>query len=378
MRTLAIVGSNPSTKDLAPYDDPAVEIWAFNEALSQRRVNAAGEMESYIRRADVIFQLHDPLVYRDPNNRSDPHHWDWLQEQHPGLTIYMKEVDPQVPNSARLPIEELDELLDGFRQGRELERRRYLTSTPAIALALAIRRGYPHILIYGIDMASDTEYRFQREGVTFWIGYALGRGIRVDMISGDEIFSRPVYGYEGYVCARAAPLEARAEELRAEVDRQRLAMRAAEDALYASWMNGAGEHITDLADASHALGRAEGALYEIERYLFKVRQQEAAQGWAFIDRNEYERCAAAARRDVEKYQPLVHRTAGHIDLTLASWQLGHHPAHLENLKAHIRRHTDAAYQNGRALGVYEENMRLLKQFDAHALAAGSGAPVHGP
>ena len=88
MKTLAIVGSHPATRDNAPWDNHSIDIWVFNEAAR----------EAWVKRWDAVFQLHKPTIYRNPNNRTDPKHWEWLQQVH-GKPIYMQAHDPMVPDS---------------------------------------------------------------------------------------------------------------------------------------------------------------------------------------------------------------------------------------------------------------------------------------
>jgi hypothetical protein len=57
----------------------------------------------------------------------------------------------------------------------------YFSNTVDYALALAIWEGYQEIDIYGVNMETDTEYAYQKPGVEFWVGVALGRGIKVNV-----------------------------------------------------------------------------------------------------------------------------------------------------------------------------------------------------
>ena len=367
--TVAIVGSATETRELAPWDHPNVDIWVFNEAYSQSVRGEDGEPYQWCKRADVVFQLHDPAIYRSEHNRSDRRHWEWLQQKHDNLTIYMKEQDPQVPNSKRLPIESLHGLLDEFRHGPQQEKRKYLTSTVSIALALAIQRAYDCILIYGVEMASDTEYQYQRECVLFWLGVAVGRGIRVVMVSGESMFNRPVYAYEGAIELDIDALHARANELKGKITQARKAAHQADETL-AEWdAKQAGDAITAASAAQYDLGYLEGALYEVERYAYKAESMRA-DGVPFIDRNEYEGAAAQANNDLTKLGPLVYRTAGHVDMTFNSWLNTRHPAHLEQTKQVVAEHLKASYNNGRAKGIFDENRRLATEWDRQYKAAG--------
>ena len=90
--TVAIVGTHPDTRDNAPFDDPSVDIWVFNEAASKR----VKDDQPWAWRVDAVFQMHLPVIYKSKYNRSDPYYWQWLQEDHP-FPIYMHDVDPEVP-----------------------------------------------------------------------------------------------------------------------------------------------------------------------------------------------------------------------------------------------------------------------------------------
>lgn len=367
---LAIVGSHQDTRDLAPFDDHDFDIWVFNEALSQVIHNSKGEPYHWVKRADAVFQLHLPVVYRSPNNRSDQFHWNWLQEDHGDLKIYMQEVDPLVPNSIQLPLEELKSMLSNFKQGIVPEDRIYLTSTPAIALAMGILLGYEYIEIYGCNMASDTEYHFQREGFTFWIGYAIGKGITVHMLSGDDIFDRPVYGYDGYVLTTPESFRERIAVLTPALEAARANMRAIEEKFNEGWSNGAGDYIADAGVSKTNIGVLEGQLFENERYLFKVEQMQRDGEFPFIDRNEYEMAAAAANRALLDAGPQVYRTVGHIDMSLATWNFNKNPAYLPQLQFHVKDYLEANYKFGREDGKYQENRRLAMEMDKRLKAAG--------
>jgi hypothetical protein len=373
--TVAIVGSSPETREMAPWDDPNVDIWVFNEAYSQNIRGEDGEPYQWCRRASVVFQLHDQAIYRSEHNRSDKRHWEWLQQNHGDLIIYMKDVDDQVPNSHRLPIEAIHGLLDNFRHGPALERRNYLTSTVSIALALAILHAYDRILIYGVEMASDTEYQYQRECVLFWLGVAIGRGIRVEMVSGESMFNRPVYAYEGSIELDIDGLRVRAEYLNTEIVKALQVVRDTEDDL-AKWdAKQAGSAMTAAADAQFYLGQLEGALYEVERYAYKAESMRA-DGIPYIDRNEYEGAAHQANEDIKRFGPLVYRTAGHVDMAFNSWLNSRNPAHLEQTKRLVQEHLKASYNNGRSQGILEENRRLATEWDRQFKAAGGqGAAV---
>jgi hypothetical protein len=190
MKTVAIVGGHPKTRKNAPWKDPNVDIWVLNEALSKKGTSA--------QRADAVFQMHVPGIYQNKNNPTDPDHWDWLQQLHPNMEILMQEVDPLVPNAVKYPLEEISAMLDNVKQGKDLKPVQHFTASVAYAIALAIHRKYSHIKLYGFEMAHHEEYAVQREGVMFWLGFAAGRGINLEINCMDGLLQKPLYGYETF------------------------------------------------------------------------------------------------------------------------------------------------------------------------------------
>lgn len=55
----------------------------------------------------------------------------------------------------------------------------YFSNTVDYAIALAIYEGYRDIHLWGVNMELHGEYAYQKPGVDFWCGYALGAGARV-------------------------------------------------------------------------------------------------------------------------------------------------------------------------------------------------------
>lgn len=75
----------------------------------------------------------------------------------------------------------------------------YFSNTVDYALALAIYRGFNHIELYGVNMTAHSEYLYQKPGLEFWIGQALGRGIKVKVHGEGSLILRTngglMYGY---------------------------------------------------------------------------------------------------------------------------------------------------------------------------------------
>lgn len=370
MKKLAIVGTHPDTRDLAPWDDLDWEIWVFNEVLGQG---------GWCKRADAVFQMHKPFVYKSLTNRCDKNHWEWLKQDHGDLRIYMQEADPEVPNSVRYPREKIGEelLLGKFYQGLDLlPVDDFYTSTIVQALALGIYLDYKVIRMLGTEMASDTEYRYQRECTTFWTGLALGRGIIVEMVSGDSIYKVPVYGYEGEIEQKPEKYEARADELAVEIAQVQEELKGANARLQEAWGNGTmAKCIEEMATNAARLGYFEGRHKETLRYHDKVTQMVAETGFGFIDRNEFEGAAAQAHADGEAHKASAHYSAGILNVGLHHYYKNHEPAYLPQIATLIQQHIDAQYNAGISKGIYDENWRLSRQIDEEIRAAGGSAAL---
>ena len=337
-----------------------------------------GSLRSWAWRVDTVFQMHQPFIYRSAHNRSDPDHWKWLQKNEK-IPVYMLDVDPDVPASIKYPLEDISyTLLHDFYQGRgtDIKHRQYFTSSIAYALALAIYKGYETILVYGIEMSSNTEYIYQRDCVAFWVGIALGRGIEVKFHGGDAIFDRPLYGYDGVIEQKPEAYKERIVELEAMVKDQRAKKNQAEMDLHDSWeSNMLSDNIAALQDATHVMGVYEGALHEARRYLYKIEDMWVKDQIGFIDRNEFEGSAGEAKNKLEDLFNDIHRTAGRIDYLMNVWTQTKNPVSLTQLKQFVDHHLQVSYDAGFQKGRWEENYRLAQEWDNIIKAAGGQKAV---
>jgi hypothetical protein len=75
----------------------------------------------------------------------------------------------------------------------------YFSNTVDYAIALAIYEGYTEIDMYGVNMATGSEYAFERPGVNFWCGVAIGKGIKVGVYGKHSTIMKTrdgkLYGY---------------------------------------------------------------------------------------------------------------------------------------------------------------------------------------
>lgn len=184
MKTVAIVGSHPLTRDAAPWNDLSKDLWVFN----------AGAIFDWCKRATAVFEIHPAGEYTNPmSDRSE--YWNEFLQKQTVADVWMQEVDPRVPKSRKYPLDEITKkYLHNFKRGLDINR--YFTSSPCYSIALAILQGYQRIELYGIEMETNSEYIYQRDGVGLWIGIALGCGVQVVIPEHTSMFSAPLYGYD--------------------------------------------------------------------------------------------------------------------------------------------------------------------------------------
>lgn len=188
-RRIALLGF-ARTYSAAPFDDPTVSIWGMNE------------LYKLLPRWDVWFELHDTEYLGKTARVETPaeptRHLNWLRTQPVGRPIYMIRAFDDIPACVAYPLNQMCE-----RFGR------YFTSTVGYMLAVAIAdlldaRRDPNVPedgewigLYGIDLASDTEYQYQRPNAEYLIGYARGKGIAVDVPEEAAVtHAANLYGFE--------------------------------------------------------------------------------------------------------------------------------------------------------------------------------------
>lgn len=180
---VALIGTAPSSRMLAPYNDPSWKIWACSP----------GNMNT-LPRVDLWFELHSNLLWPECESYGKPY-IEWLKQQK--FPIYMQDRWPTaeghmvplqqiVPNAMGFPVNEMvAEFGDSF-----------FTSSFAWMMALAIMQGATEISLYGIDMASRDEYIRQRPGFFFFRYQAEKRGIKVSAPHESDIMQSPaLYAY---------------------------------------------------------------------------------------------------------------------------------------------------------------------------------------
>ena len=181
-KKVALLGFAESWKN-APFDDQTIEVWGLNE------------LHKYLPRWNRWFEVHDAdtlgITKRDLSEGEQKRHLEWLARDHgAGKRIYMQPqfCDGRFPNAVPWP---LDEMAQKSKRGR------YYTSSIAMMLHQAIVDGYRWIGLYGIDLASDSEYGDQRPCAEYYVGLAEGMGIEVHIDAGAAMCKAAhVYAFE--------------------------------------------------------------------------------------------------------------------------------------------------------------------------------------
>ena len=154
---VALVGSANGWKD-APYDDMSWEIWSLNNIHNKIRTLPNGRWTRW-------FDIHETAIDRPGNVEA-------LKKL--GCPVYVRNERPDIPNSIVYPLEEMKR--EFFCN---VNRKQFFTSSFPYMIALAIHEGCKELSLYGIALATNTEYAEQLPCVNFWLGIALGKGIKV-------------------------------------------------------------------------------------------------------------------------------------------------------------------------------------------------------
>lgn len=169
---IAILGTAPSSRMLAPFNDPSWKIWACS----------AGNMNA-LPRVDAWFEVHANLLWPENAHFGAPY-LNWLNSQQ--FPVYMQN-QTLVPRAISFP---KDELVAEFG-------RYFFTSSFAWMIAFAIKSGADEIGLWGVDMASKDEYILQRSGGHYFIQEAKKRGIKVFLPQESDLLQPPpLYGFD--------------------------------------------------------------------------------------------------------------------------------------------------------------------------------------
>lgn len=192
-KKLVICGLAATTRDAAPFDDPSFDVWSMH-------------MGPFIlRRVDVSFEFHDPMVFKKPEY-IDKDYYDKITKMQ--IPIFMRKHYDDIPTSIPYPV---DEIVQEFG--------RYFTNSVSYMLALAFRNQYEEVHLYGVEMEHNTEYVDQARSVIFFIGMLMGRGVKIFIPPVCQLFkNKYLYGIEtGQQDEDIQKIEARRRDLQTQL-----------------------------------------------------------------------------------------------------------------------------------------------------------------
>lgn len=167
---VALIGTCPSSKLLAPFGNPEWQCWVFSPDNVE------------IPHVDVWFDIHGD--YGWPGAQLwEKRYIAWLSDQK--FPVYVQQID-LIPNGILFPAEELVAEFGCY----------WFTSSVAWLMAYALTKGVTEIGLYGIDMTTKDEYLCQRPGVHYWMEVAARRGVRIYVPPESDLLQPPpLYGY---------------------------------------------------------------------------------------------------------------------------------------------------------------------------------------
>jgi len=190
---IAILGSAPSSLQLAPFGDLRYKIWACSPGTY-----------SVLPRCDAFFELHrwEPGIVGKPHTQKQwfsPEYVAWMGQQ---VRVWMYQPVPEIPNSMALPVADLESKYGTF----------FFTSSMAWMMACAMEdileereqlasQGLPPvedvIALYGVDMAANEEWGYQRAGCQHFIELAATMGIKIEIPPESDLMRpSPRYGID--------------------------------------------------------------------------------------------------------------------------------------------------------------------------------------
>ena len=186
MLKIAIIGTAPSSRLIAPYADESYEIWACSAGNSQAAA---------LPRVTRWFELHAINDMVGQENRGwSLTYYEWLKKQ--TFPIYMQEKNDLIPQAIVFPYKMLCER---FGPNPKKGLTNWFTSSIAwmMAYAITMMKEGDELAIFGVDMAALEEaYTAQKAGLHRFVEYANAAGIKVTIpLESCLGQSLPLYGY---------------------------------------------------------------------------------------------------------------------------------------------------------------------------------------
>lgn len=177
-KKIALIGSAPSSVQLAPYNDPEWAIFGCSP----------GAYPYAIKHAAAWCEIHryEPQI---PGHMGTGQAWfspEYVESmiRCEGPVFMMDPLPPEIPNAVRYPVEEMVDKYGPF----------FMTSSLSWMFAMALEQpGIEEIGLWGVDMSAQEEYGLQRPGCQYFITLAMQRGIRVNIPPESDLLQAPLF-----------------------------------------------------------------------------------------------------------------------------------------------------------------------------------------
>lgn len=215
---VALIGTCPSSRMLAPFSNGDWEIWACSPG------NAFGILPRVTR----WFEIHGDLGWKESGEWGASKYVDWLNDQ--DFPVYAQSQD-YIKRAKPYPLDEMIAKHSLY----------FFTSTFAYMMALAIAEGAKEIGLFGIDMTLPGEYAEQRPAMQHFIAMCMAMGIKIGAPDESDIMCPPpLYGYVD-ATPQGRKLHVYQNELEARMKEQETLVRQSEISL--AVLRGASEGI---------------------------------------------------------------------------------------------------------------------------------------
>lgn len=251
---VALIGTAPSSRLLAPFNDPTWTIWGCSPGN-----------QGVLPRVDAWFEIHANLLWPECKHYGEPY-IAWLKQQK--FPVYMQD-QSLVPNAIPFPKDAMVKEFGPYA----------FTSSFTWMMAFAISLGAKEIALYGIDMASHDEYIVQRQGAYTFFVEGAKRGCKIWAPFESDIMQPPgLYGYSDVSQFGRKTLARRSElQQRINAARQDLAQHdniRAQKASDLRYLEGALEDTTYYTEIHLGAQDNQGTGY-LDQLLEKARSPES-------------------------------------------------------------------------------------------------------
>lgn len=170
-RKICILGTAPQWNQ-APFGQEGWEFWGIFGVAGMAKLDRLYELH----KAEEII----PLADRHACGK----YWEIANEL--GANFITRDALPKAPNAVRFDFE-----------AKRKKYGDYFASSCAWLIAEAIDLEPEEIAIYGVNMAHDTEYGYQKPSCTYMLGFAAARGIKITVPKTSELLQVPyLYGLQ--------------------------------------------------------------------------------------------------------------------------------------------------------------------------------------